>query len=118
VADDDEVAQASADALAWCKRFRKLAKRVRGLPAATSETASDQPERTAVLEGLFDILGEVDVWSAAIGESVCVCAIMVYEAKDDEACVVLTHLADEELRRMTDAVGQPQDDEEGDSDSG
>ena len=113
-----ENADDTVEALVWGKTFRRLAKRAHSLPAADGQTACDQPARTSLLEDLFGILNEVDVWTSQIGESICLCAVMLYEGKDAESVAVLSHLADEELRRMTDAAVRPEDEEEGGGETG
>jgi hypothetical protein len=118
-----------ADAFHWCKTFRRLSRRTKGLAPTTPEEASEQAERGTILEDLFAILNEVDVWSAEICESICICGVLLYACKDAEAAELLKHLADEELRRMQGKVvedpadpeespQEPEDEEEGGGDSG
>ncbi len=112
VADEEGI----PDSFKACKLFRKLAKRILALAEQPTddEEIEDQLNRTELIEDLWFVGSEIDVWVHGIGESLGMALVCLYSAQDDEALVILNHLADEELGRLR-ALGE---EAEGDASGG
>jgi len=92
------------EAYRYCKVFRVLAKRARSLDHENDDAAtlSEDKERTSLIEDIWDIGAELDVWVNSIAESLVLSLICLYQGgeQDEKAVEVLNHLADQELRNL------------------
>jgi hypothetical protein len=68
--------------------------------------ASDQLERTELIEELWDMGFEFDVWSKGTVRALCVAVLCLYNKHDEDAAEILTELANEELRLLREEDGE------------
>lgn len=92
----DQQAGPVADAFVYCRTFRRLAKRVRGLDPLDPD-GEGQKDRIAALEELWELGAGLDVWWGGSAHSLGLAMLCVYQGRDAEAAGFLDQLADNEL---------------------
>jgi len=106
------------EAYRYCKVFRVLAKRARSLDHENddADALAEDKDRTSLLEDVWDIGAELDVWVNSIAESLALAAICLYQGgeQDEKAVEVLNHLANQELRNLQGSdQGKVEEEEDG-----
>lgn len=94
-----------------CSELRKLAKRAASLPAE-GEGKAPSRERTALLEDLWFLGFGLNVWENCVPQGCLVALFHVYDREGSEAAEILTMLADEALKSMSDVQELEETEEE------
>lgn len=92
---------------AFCKRFRRWAKRANALPRRPGGEPDEDEGRSLLIEEVWDFAGSLYVWGTAdVLNRVIRC---LYDREDKKAVRLLTNLADEELKALRESGDQEEE---------